>query len=268
MTGIIDRSRRAVAGMLGVAALWALAGASGAAAMGLNLEVRQLTAQGFPFGRNVYLCPTCSLADFASVQLPAPTGWEQDVPKWRIPDATAVIPTPPAGVPASLDLVAGLPGDEFVYVARVLGGTLLGSGATLGALALADVERDTVFTYHAGDVVHEVFDTEGRAHVLFTIATDLLATYDLSQEGSLAGLVELPNGWSYASRTLNEDFVVASGGLAHVFSMGGVASWQRVSVPEPGPLPLLAAGFAVASGARRRRRARRVSRQPSVPGPR
>ena len=45
--------------------------------------------------------------------LPGPA-WEKADPKLLLSEATAILPTPPEGVPASIDLVPGIPGDDHI----------------------------------------------------------------------------------------------------------------------------------------------------------
>ena len=123
---------------VGVSALAGLAAPAGAAS--ILLESREFTTDFIPISRNVYQCPTCTLEDWETVVLPGP-GWEKADPKLLLPEVAATLPTPPEGVPASIDLVPGIPGDDHLYIARVLDGVLLGRDATFGFLSLARVER-------------------------------------------------------------------------------------------------------------------------------
>jgi len=232
------RMLRLVMRVTALCLLWAGA----ASADGLLLEVRELTGEN-PFARNVYACvPACTLEQFDAVVQPA--GFEKASAKLFLPSsASATFPTIP-GVPSSLDLVPDLPGDDFDLVARVLDGSLIGFNPVLGPFAIAQVERETQFTFDAGSVIHEVIDTDDNVYILFSFQLDQLDTIDITQVGALAGL-EIPTGWSYRSRTLNEDLFIDSGGLAQIFAQGGVNSWQRYAViPEPSTALLLAFGLA------------------------
>lgn len=224
------------------------AAAAPAGATSLLFESREITTDAPPFSRNVYRCPACTVADWDDVVLPG-ANWEKASPKLFLPDASVVPPTPPASVPASLDLIPSLPGDDHEFVARLLDGTLLQIDPTFGFLALAHVERDTVFTYAAGQVVHEVTDTAGQRYILFSFDLDASQTWDVTQLDGIAGYLSLPSGWSYSSRVTTHDESYASGGVATVFAMGGMASFQLV--PEPATGLLVMGGMALL--ARRRR---------------
>lgn len=212
-----------------------------AAAPEYVLEVAKLTG-GF-FGRDTYNCPSCSLADFAALTVPA--GFQKAVPKRFLPSDWTSSAIPQPGTPASLDLILDLPGDEFTYVARVLSGLVYALNSPIGPLAVAQVERTTEFTYLDGDVIHEVVDTDGNHYILFLFALALEGTIDEDAVGSLAGL-PIPAGWTYASRMLDADLTVTSTGLTSVFSQGGANNWQLYTpVPEPGSLVLLGGGAAL-----------------------
>lgn len=222
-----------------------------AAGASFLFEVRQITADNPPFSRNVYGCvPACTVEDFAAVT--APAGFEKASAKLFLPtEATANLPTPPDGVAAGLDLIPGIPGNDFVFIAQLLSATIIGFDPTFGAFALASVERDTRFRYAAGEVVHEAIDTDGNHYVLQAIALDLLDVYDPTVVDGLAE-IPLPAGWSYTSSVLTQDLVADSGGLATVFAQGQLASWQQFTVvPEPGTMVLIA-GSLIALASRRR----------------
>jgi hypothetical protein len=220
------RSILAMATLLGLAALLPPAAS---AAESLLFEVRELTNVNPPFSRNVYACPLCTEEQFALVV--APSGFEKAPGKLFLPSfATANLPTPPPGVAPGLDLVPDIPGDDFIFIAQVLTAQPVGFDPVFGFLAVASVQRDTLFRYDAGEVVHEVSDTQGNTFQLFSFGLDLLDSIDVSQVGALAGL-PYPPGWTYSSHVLGEDRWVSSEGLAGVFAQGQQASWQRL---EPG----------------------------------
>ena len=204
------------------------------------IEVRSETAV-FPFQQYVYFCDACTPADLAAVVPPA--GHVKADPKIFLPNSSVGSPfPPPPGVPGSFDLVPGIPGDDFVLVAEILGSTVIGAGldpvtSTTQFLTLSRVQRQTTFTYNAGEVVHVATDADGKNHILFGF--NVGRPEDVTQLDALAAL-PLPFGWTYSSFVLTEDFVPTTNGVANVFGIGNLATWQRVQgLPEPGLAGLL-----------------------------
>lgn len=237
-----------------LAGILALGLAPDAGALPFNFEMRELLPELNPIARDVYVgCTTCTLAQYDAIVVPA--GWEKAAPRVQLfQSGSVVLPTPPPGVAPDADFVPGIPGPEFVYTARVLGGAVVGFDAALGFLSVAQVQRDNQLTYDAGTVVHEVIDTGGERYILFTFDhAASLSTYDLLSVGSLAAL-GLPAGWSYESRVLSDALTIDSGGLATVFAQGNLGSYQQYSVvPEPGVCALLGGILMFGTAARSRR---------------
>jgi hypothetical protein len=189
----------------------------------LNFEYRQFTPDNPPISRHVWVCDStlpgnCENSTAWDALTPE-AGWEVAPARVRLMDSgVGILPPPPEGLPAVLDFG----GYTLNYTAEVIDATIVDFS---GPFAIASVERDTVLTYNAGTVVHEVTDPDGYRYTLFTAEVSVAEAYDLTQEGSLASLA-LPSGWTYSSRTLADDFLVDSDGVAVVFA-GPTTSWQR-----------------------------------------
>jgi hypothetical protein len=213
------------------------------------LEVFEPTGEN-PFARNVYFCPGCTPAQFEQIQVPP--GFEaSSSSRVTIVETEVLSLTVPPGVDPSLDLSLDIPGDDFFYVARVLDGSVIGFDPVLGPSILAQVERDTVFTYEAGTRIHEATDPQGNLYILFGF--DAASGIDPTQPDALAG-VPLPAGWSVSDRVLGSELSVASGGVATVFTASGGANFQQYSVvPEPSTALLLGSGLAAIASRRRPR---------------
>jgi hypothetical protein len=189
----------------------------------LNLEYRQLTDDSPPFSRHVWVCdaelPGNCENSTAWDALSPEAGWEVAPARVRLWDVVvSILPPPPEGLPAVLNFG----GYTLNYGAEVIEGTIISFGPVF---ATASVERQTVLTFNAGTVVHEVTDPNGFRYTLFTAEVGVAEAYDLTQEGSLDSLA-FPSGWTYSSRTLTDDFPQDSNGLAIVF-VGPGTSWQR-----------------------------------------
>jgi hypothetical protein len=158
--------------------------------------------------------------------------------------------------------VPEIPGDDFFFCCEVLDGAFLGIDLSGVVFTTALVKRSNVFTYAAGDVVHDVIDPLGNRYALFLIDLALAGTHDVGELGALAGLPLLP-GWVYESRVLTAPLELTSddAGLTSNFGQvqlgqGVLTAWQLYVVPEPGTLLLVAGGVAGLGAAGRRRRHR------------
>lgn len=89
------------------------------------------------------------------------------------------------------------------------------------------VKRDTVYIYNAGEPVFELTSPEGDVYTMQSYAQikDKNLTYD--DLATLGSRLALPDGWSYAPRTLTEELVLDSGGLAYVINDDLYNSYQR-----------------------------------------
>ena len=201
----------------------------------LNLEYRQFTPDNPPWSRRLYVCNAdiagnCEDASYWNSLTPD-AGWETNMARVRLFDSgTNNLPTPPDGVPGTIEYQ----GYTLRYAGDFESATVMAFGPQ-GPIVMAQVARDTVLTYDAGTVIHEVSDPDDNKYVLFTAVVQAAELVDLTAENSLAALT-LPEGWLYSSRTLTEALVVpAQDGVATVFSFPGLA-FQRYDVAEV-PLP-------------------------------
>lgn len=92
-----------------------------------------------------------------------------------------------------------------------------------------EVERDTVYTYHANGTVYELTSPEPEPHVYIMQSYSQIVDKDLTIDdlADLGDKLALPAGWTYAPRTLTEDLVLDSGGLAYVINDDLYNSYQR-----------------------------------------
>lgn len=90
------------------------------------------------------------------------------------------------------------------------------------------VARNAAFTFDAGRPVFELVDTEGHRWVMQTWSQTVDKELSLDDLAGLASRLELPNGWSYETRTLTkplrvdtttQDAQVTQDNLANTYSL-------------------------------------------------
>jgi hypothetical protein len=92
-----------------------------------------------------------------------------------------------------------------------------------------EVQRQTVYTYNAGAEVYELTSPapERDVYVMQSYAQIADTTLTIDDLPTLGGRLAMPDGWTYAPRTLAEDLVLDSGGLAYVINDDLYNSYQR-----------------------------------------
>jgi hypothetical protein len=137
----------------------------------------------------------------------------------------------PVGVAAELGVTVALPnGPRHWVLDDIVANELAGSGATrsfggieMRSIAVVDlgvgvpdrtpyaevsVARDTEFTFDAGRAVHELTGPDGSVYVMQSYSLEVDPTLDVAALAGLGGRLSLPDGWTFASRTLDEPLVV------------------------------------------------------------
>lgn len=259
--------------IVAVAFVWALlvAGAAGAQELppdqNFNAELWEFTGPGGTgAARNVYKCTLCTFQQALDTPLPG-VNWDKNISEGNrrlfFPSSTNIAPDVGPEIEISLDLVPEIEGDDHFLIAQVLPTvSFLGFGQQ-GTMALAMVRRDTTHTFSAGQVVHKVTSGEGTSYVMWSMEEQRVAAFNPFEVNGLAGM-SVPNGWSYSSELLSEDFIVTTpGGVATVYSSPGWWNFQEiVPVPEPGTGLLV--GLGLAAMGMRRPRAASTSTAPST----
>lgn len=95
-----------------------------------------------------------------------------------------------------------------------------------------DVERDTVFVFNAGQPVFELTDPDGHVYMMqsYSQIVDANLTYD--QLADLGSRLQLPEGWTFSTRVLDEAFSLtteSTDGIAYVVNDDLLNSYQRAS---------------------------------------
>jgi len=89
------------------------------------------------------------------------------------------------------------------------------------------VQRDTVYTYRAGQPVYELTSPQGDVYIMQSYAQIQDKNLTIDGLASLGSKLALPEGWTYATRTPTEDFELPSNGLAYVINDDLYNSYQR-----------------------------------------
>ena len=89
------------------------------------------------------------------------------------------------------------------------------------------VNRTTTFTYDDGEPVFELTDPDGNVYMMQSYAQIVDRNLSYDQLPDLGSQLELPAGWTYASRTLTEDYDLMADGLAYVVNDNLANSYQR-----------------------------------------
>jgi hypothetical protein len=70
------------------------------------------------------------------------------------------------------------------------------------------VNRGAVFFWDAGTEVYELVRPDGEAYVMQALCTGVDATLTIDNLAQLGSKLQLPDGWSYRTRILDDDLVV------------------------------------------------------------
>jgi hypothetical protein len=90
-----------------------------------------------------------------------------------------------------------------------------------------EVQRDTVYTYKAGKPVYELTSPEGDVYIMQSYAQIKDKDLTIDDLASLASRLSLPEGWTYTTRALTEDYELVTNGLAYVINDDLYNSYQR-----------------------------------------
>jgi hypothetical protein len=120
------------------------------------------------------------------------------------------------GEPREFD---GLP---FNFVARMQmpGGFQPGKGQAGFAYQPTQIRRVTKYEFAKGKLVFLLRSPDGRTWVMQTYTTHTDPTLTEDDLPTLGKRLELPKGWSFQARKLDEDLVIDTNGLAHIVPDG------------------------------------------------
>lgn len=89
------------------------------------------------------------------------------------------------------------------------------------------VQRDTVWIYHAGQPIFELTDPEGNVYIMQSYAQIADRILTIGQLPNLASKLKLPPGWGYKTETPSSELAVASNGTATVVNDDLYNSYQK-----------------------------------------
>ena len=95
-----------------------------------------------------------------------------------------------------------------------------------------DVERDTVFVYNAGEPVFELTDPDGHVYMMQSYSQIVDPNLSYDQLAELGSRLQLPEGWTFSTRVLDEAFSLtteSTGGVAYVINDELLNSYQRAT---------------------------------------
>lgn len=94
------------------------------------------------------------------------------------------------------------------------------------------VVRETIFRFDAGTEVHELTAPDGERYVMQSLSHTIDATQSLDTVADLGDRLALPEGWTFASRTLDDRLdVLSTDGVATVVQDDLQNTYQRI---DPG----------------------------------
>lgn len=124
------------------------------------------------------------------------------------------------------------PDETFIFggIEMALRGTLI---TAVGQPTVGDqfyvpnqVQRETIYTYKAGQPIFVLTDSSGAEYVMQSYAQIVDRTLTYEQLPNLKARLTLPAGWDYSTRTLTQDLLMNSNGLAFVVNDDLANSYQ------------------------------------------
>ena len=186
-----------------------------------------------PFASLAYECRECTFEQWASID--PPEGWTKGPAQVAVfSEQHSTMRSYPSveGHPDAVDFLDDVPGNEYKVIAITLNGRLVGRGSD-GIVAEVKVQRDTRLVFTAGMRVHELTDPEGNVFVLFVHHVDSGDWQDADfQSADALSYFAAPDGWTYATRILEEELALDSDnseGVVTVLAIRGAinSTWER-----------------------------------------
>lgn len=123
---------------------------------------------------------------------------------------------------------------------RLLATVAVSGGQTTGPYNEITVNRTTTYTFEAGVEIYELTSPDGVTYVMQSMSQIVDPDLQLTELSTAADRLMLPQGWRYAPRTLDQDFVLEVEGQATVITDDLLNTYQRVTTSTtPTGLPIL-----------------------------
>ncbi|MEO1287572.1 MAG: hypothetical protein AAFV93_07375 [Chloroflexota bacterium] len=95
-----------------------------------------------------------------------------------------------------------------------------------------EVQRNTTYTYLAGNMVYELTSPEGDVYRMQSYSQIVDPNLTIDDLETLGDRLDLPEGWSYQARILTEDSQLVADGLALVINDDFQNAYQKVTVGD------------------------------------
>ena len=174
-----------------------------------------------------YECFECTFEQFLAID--PPEGWSKGPTQVVLPVGELRSRPSFEGVPDAVDFVPEIPGAEYVLIVKNIDARFVETGPN-GIIVEAQVMRDTVLRFAAGQRVHELTAPDGGIFTLFAYEVDPrnVNPPDFQAADGLGDFAG-PEGWIYSSRILEEEMALDTPETATVLAIrGGTQSgWQK-----------------------------------------
>ncbi len=174
-----------------------------------------------------YECFECTFEQFLAID--PPEGWSKGPTQVVLPVGELRSRPSFEGVPDAVDFVPEIPGDEYLLIVKNLDARFVETGPN-GIIVEAQVMRDTVLRYAAGQRVHELTSPEGDLFTLFAYEVDP-RNVNPPDFQSADGLIDFagPEGWTYSTRVLDQEMALDTPETATVLAIRSSiqSGWQK-----------------------------------------
>lgn len=91
------------------------------------------------------------------------------------------------------------------------------------------VNRETIFEYWKGNMVYELTSPDGSVYRMQSYSQHIEPTLTIDDLETLGSRLDLPKGWTYSARVLEEDSILKADGAAYVINDELGNSYQKIN---------------------------------------